>query len=125
MRQQLVFGFVEEIDKELADKAEAERLRSKQANQDAHLRWTANDMPPETEEWDIILMGIRLDRHVHGSECEKCNLGSYNHCPPHLPMHWSDRHKQFCLTKVCLKDFLAKCKEWGIKPKYLGGPLGE
>lgn len=122
MSKQLSFDFVKEIDKELAAKAEADRLYWKRANQDAHLRWMSQDMPPENEEWDVILMGIRLDRHVHDSECERCNLGTYNHCPPHLPMHWSDRYNQYCPTKVCLKDFLKKCKEWNIKLNYLGGP---
>jgi len=60
-------------------------------------------------------MGIRLSRFVHGSECEQCNLGCFNHCPSCLGMHWSDRYKQYCPIKVCLKDFLGKCKEWGYE----------
>lgn len=122
MAKQLVFEFVEEIDQKIAKQAEADRIEMKHRNHHAILEWHVREYPPENEEWDIILMGIRLDRHVHGDECDQCNLGYYDHCPPYLPMHWSERHKQWLLTKVCLKDFLAKCKEWGINPEYLGGP---
>lgn len=121
--KQLAFEFVKEIDQELTKKAEADRLYWKRANQDSHLKWTSNDMPPQNEEWDVILMGIRLSRHVHGSECEGCQLDTSNHCPPYLPMHFDEIYKQYHPTKICLKDFLAKCQEWGIKPKYLGGPF--
>jgi len=113
---QMAFAFLEVMARERAEKAERERLESKLRNQDAILKSNVNDLPPENEEWDVIVMGIRLDRHVHGAECEKCTLGCYNHCPKSLPMHWSDMHKQYLVTKVCLKDYFAKCKEWGIKP---------
>ena len=113
--KQLAFPFVEKIDRGLAKKAEADRRDSQQRNWDAILKWHVNDYPPENEEWDIILMGIRLDRHVHENDCHRCKLGCFNHCPDALGMHWSDRHKQYCLTKVCLKDYFRFCAQHGLK----------
>lgn len=115
MAQQLTFDFVATIDRELAEKAETERLESQQRNWDAILKSAVRDYPPENEEWDVILMGIRLAHHVHESECHRCKLGCFNHCPDALGMHWSDRYKQYTLTKVCLKDYFRWCAQHGLK----------
>lgn len=118
MKAQIAFPFLQEIDKDQAEKAEQDRLYWKRRNNQAILESHVRDMPPVSGEWDVILMGIRLARHVHPDECERCNLGHYNHCPPHIAMHWIDDYGgQWTFTKVCLKDFLRKCMEWGIKYK--------
>lgn len=101
---QLAFSFVGEIDRELAEKAEADRRDMQQRNWDAILKWHVEEYPPEKEEWDIMLMGIRLSRHVHDSECQRCKLGCFNHCPDALGM-----------IKVCLKDYFRWCVQHGLK----------
>lgn len=113
--EQLAFSFVQEMDQKLAEKAEADQHDMQQRNWDAVLKWHAEEYPPENEEWDVIQMGIRLDRHVHESECQRCKLGCFNHCPDALGMHWSDRYKQFTFTKVCLKDYFRWCAQHGLK----------
>lgn len=112
---QLNFEFVAEMDRQLEEEREREQEESKRRNEDAILRWHVEDMPPENEEWDVVLMGIRLDRHVHGSECERCKLGCYNHCPDALGLHWSDRYEQYTYIKVCLKDYIRWCVQHGLK----------
>lgn len=62
--------------------------------------------PPTAEEWEIIISGIRLCRFVSDLECEGCKLSYKDHT-----IGW-----QFP-TKICLKDYSRKCKEWGIKPR--------
>lgn len=121
MTKQLAFGFVKEIDQATAEKAERDRVSRKKGNQDYHLESCLKEHPPENEELDIMSMGIRLCRHIHGSECEECNLDVYNHCPDILGTYWCSEIKQRIPIKVCLKDFLPLCKEWGLKyDKHLG-----
>ncbi len=121
MTEQLTFGFIKDIDQAAAKKAEEERLYWKKQNQDYRLKESLKESPPENEELNIISMGIRLCRHIHGSECEKCNLDVYNHCPDILGSYWCSEIKQSIPIKVCLKDFLPLCKEWGFKyDKHLG-----
>lgn len=115
MIKQLTFEFIPNLDRELAEKAEADRRDSKKRNADAHLAWCVEHYPPTSEEWDIILMGIRLCRHVHDSECERCKLATYNHCPGALGVYWDDVHKQYNPVKVCLKDYFRWLAQHGLK----------
>ena len=99
--QQLAFGFVAVMERDLAEKAEAERRESRQRNADGHLQWNVEHDPPENEEWDIILMGIRLCRHVHEFECERCKLGCFNHCPDALGTYWDPLYKEYNPMASC------------------------
>lgn len=112
---QLTFDFVPLMDKELAEKRAQEEAESRQRNQDAWLHHAVEEMPPTTEEWEVILMGIRLSRHVHHSECERCKLGPYNHCPDALGSYWEDTYKCWCPIKICLKDYFRWCAHHGHK----------
>ena len=73
---------------------------------ESHIKRCLQQYPPKPEEWDIMLTGIRIDRFVNNyEECQRCNLGPHDHT-----VGW------LFPTKVCLKDYYRKCKEWGIKP---------
>ena len=111
MATQLTLDFVGVMDHQ----AELWRQGSKRRNWDAQLKSCVDAYPPENEEWDVILMGIRLARHVHFSECEGCKLDTTNHCPDALGLHWSDRAKQYTVIKVCLKDYFRWCVQHGLK----------
>ena len=113
--KQLIFNFVPVMDRELAKKVEAEDLDSKQRNADGHLKWNVEYYPPTNEEWDVILIGIRLCRHVHDFECQRCKLGCFNHCPDALGTYWDPLHKQYNPIKVCLKDYFRWCAQHGLR----------
>lgn len=124
---QLRFDFVAEIEKEHAEKVELERKESCRRIQNSWLHSAVENLPPRTEEWDVILMGIRLSRHVHHSECERCKLGPHSHCPRGLGSFWEEAYKCWCPIKVCLKDYIRWCvqhghKDWAkeiLEPGYL------
>jgi hypothetical protein len=98
----MVFPFIDEIDKQL-----------KMETYDSWMRRAVEDMPPVNEEVDVYFMGIRMARHVHNSECQRCQLGPYNHCPDALGMHWYEAAKQYCPIKVCLRDWFKWCAKHG------------
>lgn len=104
--RQLIFPFVGEIDQQIAADKKAEAERMTQLRDASHLKWCLEQYPPINEEWDVMLMGIRLCRFVSDLECRGCKLSYKDHT-----IGW-----QFP-TKVCLKDYCQKCKEWGIKPR--------
>lgn len=112
---QLTFNFVALLDRELAEKAELDRRESKQRNADAILKSIVEHYPPTSEEWDIILMGIRLCRHVHDFECQRCKLGRFNHCPDALGVYWDPLYKTYNPVKVCLKDYFRWLAQHGLK----------
>ena len=103
--QQRAFSFIEELDRQSAANKETEARRMHQLRAASHLKHCMEYYPPLNEEWDVILMGIRLCRFVSELECKGCELGYYDHT-----VGW------LFPTKVCLKDYSRKCKEWGIKP---------
>lgn len=106
---QLKFTFVEEIDQELVDQKEKEHQRMKIANAASHLKSCMEYYPPDAEECEIMMMGIRLCRFVNDIECtEHCNLGSNDHT-----LGW------MFPTKICLKDYLVFCKKNGLKAPEL------
>lgn len=113
--EQLAFGFLADVDKEFTEKQERERIESRQRNEDGHLDWTVNNMPPLPEEWNIILMGIRLCRHIHPRECHGCKLDTSNHCPEALGNYWDEVYKTDNPIKVCLKDYFDWCARNGRK----------
>ncbi len=113
MTKQLAFGFVKEIDRELADKAEQDRRHSKKANADAHLKHCLEHLPPDPEEQQIIDKGIRLARHVHEFECEGCNLDTEDHTVGSMFIY--TRGNTTYVAKMCLKDYYAKLKDGTIK----------
>lgn len=113
MKNQMVFDFIEVMDREQAEEADRNRLYRQKRNADAILKHMVDDLPPVDAEIDVISMGIRMARHVHDDECRKCNLGTQNHCPDVLPAHWY--HGQYCRTKVCLKDYFRFCTRIGRK----------
>lgn len=115
MDQQLAFGFVAVMERELSEKQEQEELERKRRIKDSWLHSAVEDLPPTSEEWDIILMGIRLCRHVHPSECEKCKLDRCNHCPDALGTCWDDTYKQYIPIKVCLRDYFRWLAQHGLK----------
>lgn len=100
---QLQLPFVEGMDRQLViDRADTEKKR--------HEEWAASLLrsmvrtyPPSSEEWDIILMGIRIDRFVSNLECAKCGLDTKDHTVGNLFTQWS--HNQYCPIKICLKDY--------------------
>lgn len=115
MRKQLTFDFVPMMDRELAEKQEREKIESRQRIHDSWLHSAVEDLPPTKEEWDVILMGIRLCRHVHPNECEGCKLACSNHCPDALGTYWDDTYKTWNPIKVCLKDYFRWCARHGLK----------
>ena len=115
MPNQPHFDFVLQIDKEQAEKRKREALEHKRSIQDSWLHSAVEDLPPHSEEWDIILMGIRLSRHMHDSEYQRCKLGCYNHCPDELGSYWSALNKQYIPIKVCIKDYFQWCDRHGWK----------
>ena len=103
---QIPFPFVAELDKQLAADREREREYSKRGNSADRLKSWLEEYPPTAYEWDIMTMGIRLCMFVDDYlECQRCNLGPHDHT-----VGWLFK------TKICLKDYYRKCKEWGIKP---------
>jgi len=100
---QLQLPFVEGMDRQLAiDRVAAEKKR--------HEEWAASILRsmvkwylPSSEEWDIMLQGIRLARFVSHLECEKCRYPTKDHTADNLFTHWS--HNQDCPIKICLKDY--------------------
>jgi hypothetical protein len=113
--KQLHLGFIPEMDRELAAKRESDRKESVKRIQDGWLHSAVEDLPPRAEEWDIILMGIRLSRHVHDSECQRCKLDTYNHCPDVLGTYYDETHRTWNPIKVCLKDYFRWCAQHGLK----------
>lgn len=113
--EQLPFDFITVLDRELAEKRKADQHESRQRIHDSWLHSAVEDLPPMPEEWNVILMGIRLSRHVHHSECERCKFGPYNHCPDSLGTYWSGTHNQYIPIKICLKDYLKWCARHGLK----------
>jgi hypothetical protein len=112
---QLTFDFIPDIDRELAEKREREREELARRCQDSWLHSAVEDLPPAAEEWDVILMGIRLCRHVHDSECQRCKLGHYNHCPDALGTYYDETYQWSNPIKVCLKDYFRWCAQHGLK----------
>lgn len=114
MTTQLAFDFIEEIDEE--QRQELEYLRRIQALK--HERSTLTDIgdwhPPRPEEWDIILMGIRLARFVRDAECHECAFPSWNHCPDLLCGAQQSRYGS--IYHVCIRDYFGKCVEWELLP---------
>ena len=113
---QLPLPFVAELDKQLAEERASKR-------EDDHRRWAADLLenmvdrdPPAPEEWDIMLMGIRLDRLVSHLECEKCNLATQDHTANWLFPYWDSEYRQTLYAKVCLKDL---ARVTGQTPKSL------
>jgi hypothetical protein len=93
------------MDQELAAEREAARKKQHEEWADSLLKTMVEQYPPSAYEWDIMLMGIRIDRFVSNLECEQCPFGPRDHT-----VGWLFE------TKVCLKDYYRKCREWGIKP---------
>lgn len=115
MPGQLTFDFVPVMDRELTEKRKQEEIEHKRRIEDSWLHSAVEDLPPRAEEWDVILMGIRLSRHVHDSECQRCKLGPYNHCPRGLGSFWEEAYNCWCPIKVCLKDYIRWCVQHGRK----------
>ena len=113
MKNQMVFDFIEVMDRKQAEEAERNRLYWQKRNADTQLKHMVDDLPPVDAEIDVMSMGIRMARHVHDDECHKCNLDTQDHCPDTLPAHWY--LDQYCLTKVCLKDYFRFCTRIGRK----------
>lgn len=103
---QMEFPFVKELDRQLADEKEAEAEHWRQVHAESHIKWCLESYPPTAEECDIMLMGIRLCRFVNSyKECQSCDLACEDHT-----VGWLFN------TKICLKDYHRKCRDWGIKP---------
>ena len=102
---QLQLPFVEGMDRQLAiDRAAAEKKR--------HEEWAASLLrsmmkwyPPSSEEWDIMLQGIRLARFVSELECEKCRYPTKDHTVGNLFTHWIPAYECEGPIKICLKDY--------------------
>ena len=92
--RQLQLPFIPEMDRQLAiARAAAEKKR--------HEEWAASMLkgmvdqyPPSSEECDIMLMGVRIDRFVSDLECEKCRYATEDHT-----VRW------LFPAKICLKDY--------------------
>lgn len=112
---QLCLGFIAEMDRELKEKRERERIEFQERVKDGWLHSAVENYPPTAAEWDVILMGIRMCRHVHHSECERCKLGPYNHCPDALGTYWDETYRTWIPIKVCLKDYFRWCAQHGLK----------
>ena len=107
---QLQLPFVEGMDRQLAiDRAAAEKKRHEDWAA-ALLRSMVERYPPTSEEWDVMLMGIRLARFVSHLECEKCGLDTKDHTVGNL----FGGH-----IKICLKDYYRVRK--GEKHEDRGG----
>ena len=102
---QFQLPFVKGMDRQLAiDRAAAEKKR--------HEDWAASLLrsmvkwyPPCSEEWDIMLMGIRLSRFVSNLECEKCGLDTKDHTVGNMFWHWIPAYQTGGPIKICLKDY--------------------
>lgn len=115
MPEQLRLGFMPEMDRELAAKREQERKDFIRRQQDSWLHSNVEKLPPTPEEWDVILMGIRLCRHVHDSECQRCKLATENHCPAAVGTYYDEYYRTWNPIKVCLKDYFRWCAQHGLK----------
>lgn len=102
-------NFMAELDRQF--KAEEKRGR-----QEDRLRSMFERLPPDSVECDIMISGIRLDRFVGEWECEGCPLSYYDHTLGFMFAKWDDAYKVFNPVKVCIKDYLVKCKALGVKP---------
>jgi len=71
--------------------------------------------PPDETECDIMISGIRLARFVGDWECEGCPLSYYDHTLGFMFASWDAVYKTYNPIEVCIKDFLRKCREWGVK----------
>ena len=96
---QLPLAFLAGMDQSARLAKKRMQLRNSVAILKAHVE----QYPPTAEEWDIMLGGIRLARHVGEWECRKCSLGSTDHS-----LGW------VFPTLVCLKDAYRRgCRqEW-------------
>ena len=103
--QQLMLPFIEQMDRQLAiDRAAAAKKY--------HEDWAASMLksmmrthPPRAEEWDVMLMGIRLDRFVSHLECEKCDMDTKDHTVGFLYSMWDETSRSEIPIKMCLKDY--------------------
>ena len=103
---QLPLPFIADLDKQLAEEREREREYLNRIHAESHIKWCLEQYPPKAEEWEVMLSGIRLCRFVNTyEECQGCNLACQDHT-----VRW------LFPTKICLKDYYRKCREWGIKP---------
>lgn len=109
MKRQRPTNFVAELNRQF----EAEEKRQ---HQESMLHSMIERLPPDSVECDIMISGIRLDRFVGEWECEGCRLACHDHTLGFMFAKWDDAYKVFNPVKVCIKDFLAKCKFLGIKP---------
>lgn len=112
---QYQFAFIKEMDRQLAAEREARAEKDREGIKDSWLHSMVKNYPPTPDEWGIITMGIRLARHVHDNECERCKLATYNHCPDSLDRHYDPERKQYLVTKVCLKDYIKWCVQHRLK----------
>ena len=103
--QQLQLPFVEQMDRQLA-------IDRKDAAKRSHEDWAASMLmsamrthPPRAEEWDVMLLGIRLDRFVSNLECEKCGLATKDHTAGFLFGYWNEPYHSESPVKMCLKDY--------------------
>jgi hypothetical protein len=87
-----------------AELEEQYKAESHRCHQEDILRSMVRGYPPSSEECDIMISGIRLARFVGEWECENCGLDCQDHT-----LGWMFN------TKICIKDFAAKCKRLGIK----------
>ena len=61
--------------------------------------------PPSSQEWEIIVMGIRIDRFVSPLECRECSLDTKDHTVGNLFWHWIPAYECGGPIKICLKDY--------------------
>lgn len=111
---QLTLPFIKVMDRKAEKKARRDREREKKRWADGLLKHMVEDLPPINEEVDVLLMGIRMSRHVHEFECQRCKLGCWNHCPTPLGNHLTD-YNGYCPIKVCIKDYFRWLVHHGYK----------
>ena len=102
---QTKFAFLKEMDRQLAADKEAEAEYWRRTHAESFIKSCLERYPPTAEEWDIMLMGIRLARFVNSyEECRHCSLDTTDHT-----VGW------LFPTKVCVKDYRQKFRQKGGK----------
>lgn len=108
---------MDELDSQYEAEEEQRASVEKRRHQESSLRSMFDNCPLDEVECDIIIDGIRISRFVGEWECEECPLAYKDHTLGFMYQKWDNAYKVYNPIKVCIKDYLVKCKNLGIKAR--------